>query len=503
MALKFKFELQKLHLYALVFFNLITFFYILINSMIRATNLATEILMLISFLTFIADMVYAALSKNKNGLYALVGIMILFIANFASVQLSFFSYFVNSIPVAGIIALLLIPIIGILTVLNVNFKINSKLDRGFRLFLFAAIPFILLFTVICAFNALFGGGGHFKYATDFFGLFLLILSLNVFLAYIRLYIDSKRKIDILAALVAVMFAYSFVSFAIRDTAFYGDLKENGEKPYGYESYDGLRKFPYSFADPFLGVPTEGIAIEKDVVYYVSDGEEDAGLALRYDLYYPTFEDANRSVLVNIHGMGVDKSFGPLAGRDKYFASRGYVVYDIQVGDCDEKGVNYTEGVESDAAYMLSHISEFFKYAVTHNGTGANFGSTFVTGMSMGGSLALLFGVSYYNDLEALGATIKGIMPLYPGYWPGEADWIGFESALDSDSVPCFTAMGLEDTVVPPDTIFSLLNLYIGAGNVNIHGITFKYAGHGFDVNFTGPENQIVTWGMERFMLRYR
>jgi|GEM_PF-3053554 hypothetical protein len=502
-----KFELKKTRLYTLILFNLIAFFYILINSMIRVTNLATEIFMLISFLTFIADMVYAAFTKNRWGLYANAGIMLLLFVDFGSVQLSSLPAFINSLPVVGIIALLFIPIAGIATAIPEalgipdNFKINAKFDNVFRRVLAVFIPFAFLFTAFCGYNAILGGGGYLKYFTDFAQMYLLVVSINLFLTFVRLYRDSKKKLrDMTAALVIAMFLITFVSFAFRESLVvgYNITKTDAVKT------GGLRRYPYSFTDSFLGVETKGIAVEKDVVYYVSDKNGDRGLALKYDMYYPVFDGAVKSVIVNIHGRGADKGFMNMSGRSKYFASLGYVVYDIQVGDYSESGTNYTAGVVSDSAYMLPHISEFFKYAVAHNEAGANFSSAFVMGVSMGGSLTLKFAISYENGLEELGVDIKGIMPCYPGYWPNEEnDWDDYAGKIDADTVPCLLSMGRQDEIVIPDAIDIIGELYDGAGNQGFEGVGFQFAGHACDFNFTGPENQVIIYRMERFMLKYR
>lgn len=46
-------------------------------------------------------------------------------------------------------------------------------------------------------------------------------------------------------------------------------------------------------------------------------------------------------------------------------------------------------------------------------------NTFITGVSMGGSLASKFVYTYNSDIEELEIMIRGIIPVYSGYWLGD------------------------------------------------------------------------------------
>lgn len=128
-----------------------------------------------------------------------------------------------------------------------------------------------------------------------------------------------------------------------------------------------RAAQYIFEDEYFGIVTQDYAVDKHMLYYTSTEGIDKGLELRYVVYYPTFEGADKSVLVNIHGSSCDKDIGNYAYRNKYFASRGYVVYDIQIGYYKERDIQIQLTPEiRNSGLILVHINEFLKYAVNNN-----------------------------------------------------------------------------------------------------------------------------------------
>ncbi|MHA1194399.1 MAG: hypothetical protein ACTSP9_19295, partial [Promethearchaeota archaeon] len=84
---------------------------------------------------------------------------------------------------------------------------------------------------------------------------------------------------------------------------------------------------------FLGFPIKDCNVDVDVLYYDNDG-----IKLYFDAYYPKGDGSrlpgNNSVIIKIHGGGWqngDKSLGNVLVLNKYLASQGYIVFDIQYG----------------------------------------------------------------------------------------------------------------------------------------------------------------------------
>lgn len=124
-----------------------------------------------------------------------------------------------------------------------------------------------------------------------------------------------------------------LSAVINDGVVYKNNDRNGIKYIA--AIGGINTKPraaqYSFADKYFAIITQDYTVDKHLIYYISTGGIDKSLALICDEYYPTFEGANKSVLVNIRSSGSDKDIGNYAHRNKYIASRVYIIYDIQIG----------------------------------------------------------------------------------------------------------------------------------------------------------------------------
>ena len=151
--------------------------------------------------------------------------------------------------------------------------------------------------------------------------------------------------------------------------------------------------PFNIMGYFLGIPHKDCIVITDQVYYQNVSE---GIILSYDVYLPKGDRANlpgkNSTIIEIHGGGWisgDKGVNAMVQRNKYLASQGYIVFDIQYG---LKNTWYTGFTDADPNVigdftindMVRHVGNFTHYlAANYTKYGANISSVFVTGGSAG------------------------------------------------------------------------------------------------------------------------
>lgn len=291
------------------------------------------------------------------------------------------------------------------------------------------------------------------------------------------------------------------------------------------NFDQFRKFRFSVPEFFFGIPSKGVTVSKDVPFYEGTGSTDEGLTLYFDAYTPAGDGdmlpGGYSVLVRIHGGGWtsgNKGFLNNAQINKYFASQGYVVFDIQYGLNDIKGTSwYSEGAYGDYTVddMVTHVGIFLDYISKHaNEYNANTDSVFISGGSAGGNLALATGLALsdgkYGNIPGKRVTIKGIIPFYPAN--GLADSFGVGASLQfinpgllvkESSPPCLIFQGTHDGLVKYSVTREFKNRYIEAGNTQCAVISAPFGGHACDMYFPGYYNQLFLYYMERFMYQFR
>ena len=158
---------------------------------------------------------------------------------------------------------------------------------------------------------------------------------------------------------------------------------------------------FSIPEYFFGIVTRDFTVKRDILFYTGNEGVDKNLRLYFDVYSSNKDGdmlpGGNSVLIRIHGGGWksgDKGFLNNAQMNKYFASQGYVVFDVQYGLSDG------EMTSSDAATrqrygdftindMVRHIGIFMKYLTdNHEEFNANIDSVFISGVSAGGNLAM-------------------------------------------------------------------------------------------------------------------
>ncbi|MHA1805495.1 MAG: alpha/beta hydrolase [Promethearchaeota archaeon] len=286
------------------------------------------------------------------------------------------------------------------------------------------------------------------------------------------------------------------------------------------------KTQFSTLQYFLGVKSNNYIVEKDVLYFdgsKSPYEVDENITLYFDVYYPKeySEDlpGQGSVLIRIHGgswRSYDKGLSNMMQMNKYFASQGYIVFDIQYGlhRPNRQGdiftpVNVLGNFNIDD--MIRHIGEFTKYLAAHaDQYNANLNSVFISGGSAGGHLAcataLAIDSGRYRYLFSPKIKVKGIIPFYPGnvlpYEWGTPELVRPELMITAESPPSLVFQGYQDALVHWTVSQRWKDTYTAAGNQECAIIYFPLCGHANDLYFNSHFNLVFVYYMERFMYIY-
>ncbi len=492
---------------SLIVLNILSALFYSVCAFADVRNNFMNIAAVITFILIGCNLIYAGLCKIKSSITQIILTAFLFIVNFASNYIAGLSAYTLNKNYIGIISIILIFLINALFIfINIRKKHHLiEINKKVSIILFAAGILFLLSVIIVGIISLFA---HTPINTNTVNLSLLLIVLSLSVCSLLLTVSGSFKSDKVKNLPYFMLAFAVVPLVILQLGVIDDIKQadyNFNKIFpNVETSENMREIPYSFADEFAGVGTDDFEIKRDIVYYSSDSGADSGLKLKYDMYLPTSENACKSVLVNLHGSGGDKDIGNYAHRNKYFASEGYVVFDLQYGDWNESNTNFNENMYSySSENFLFYIDEFFKYLSENNDCGADLSSVFITGVSMGGSLTSKYAYSYDNNLDDYGITLKGIIPVYPAYSP-DADGIdNYLNYVDSTAVPTMVVMGDSDCIVRPEALGETVDAFENADNPNCFALEISYAGHGSDSLMTGRFNQLFMYYAERFMAELR
>ena len=372
-------------------------------------------------------------------------------------------------------------------------------------------------------------------------LFILVLTSGVIIIRFS-FIRKQREMLIVTAICTFIFIgavipYPAIPFGI------ADAEHQMQSVYGtqYTNLDtsGMRPVPYSVFDNLFGMPIDEskFSVQYNIPYL--DNGQDTFL---FDWYCPAGQGPF-PVIISIHGgawvIGNKGSMNiPLFNQ--YFASKGYVVFDIQYGLLDVStlpggsfGVFSTFSSLIPFPYNGSYNIEdqienigYFTKMLDLNSSRykADMNNVFVAGRSAGGNLASLVTLGYKNPLFtgnfSANMTVRGGIWIYP-VTNITRDSTGSFDPFVQGSLPIeeqykklFAATLISNsTVVPPIMIVSgskdgLANYEIQAVSfyrlANSRGhrcilITIPWAGHGFDFNFYGYGGQISTYYIERFM----
>jgi acetyl esterase/lipase len=264
-------------------------------------------------------------------------------------------------------------------------------------------------------------------------------------------------------------------------------------------------------------------VKKDVQYYKDDK-----VTLYFDAYMPPENSKDLpgkgSTLIRVHGgawVSGDKGAQNMGQVNAYFASQGYVVFDIQYGlnnvaQFSMQGVT-PEYVKGDFSIndMVTHIGKFIKYFEQHaDEYGAGTNSVFLSGGSAGGHLVTAVGLGItsgkYKDILDANIKIKGLIPFYPANGSPTNLGIGGDYALinpgqliDKNSPPTLIYQGTKDGLVDPEKTEKFREEYLEKASEKCAVLSMPLAGHGSDLYYSVYYNQLFMYYMERFMYTYR
>ncbi|WP_018923511.1 alpha/beta hydrolase [Salsuginibacillus kocurii] len=418
-----------------------------------------------------------------------------------------------------------------------NKKVQSRSRRKFKLVLTVFLTLVLLIGVYLGLHLLIGRSRSFvelflpPYALFFSMLFLVITVLilniyahlktsvfNVVVATIGLITALMLSIPLLSTPFIVQSAEAKYQEAFQEEA--GQIIPSEQQQY-------VSNTPFLFPDYFFGINSGEYQLVEDVLYYEGENGVDQGIKLHFDAYLPPAgqEDlpGDRSVLIRIHGGGWttgDKGSMNNAQMNKYFASQGYVVFDVQYGLSNEKKlIEYTKVPENIVGGftiddMVRHIGLFTDYLAEHNSDyGANLDSVFISGGSAGGQLTNAVGLGLASkDFDEFNTNlnVKGIIPLYPANGLGDIVEIeGKKELLDpdflvtEDSPPALIFQGTHDGIVPRSVAAAFDQAYKEKDNTNSALLMMPFAGHSSNSYFPGYYSQVFVYYMERFMYQFK
>ena len=229
--------------------------------------------------------------------------------------------------------------------------------------------------------------------------------------------------------------------------------------------------------------------------------------------------------------------------NKYFASQGYVVFDIQYGVYGISALADEMGGFGDAFSMIRDLITppynqsytiqqqlenigYFTKVLEQNNTkyGADLNHTFIVGRSAGGHMASMVTYGYKNPLFA--GNFSTSMNITAGIWfypptnltklestffdlllqgtlplPRQYDKFSASFLIDNSTVtpPVMIVSGEKDMMVNyPSQVVEYYQYARGLGKKCLL-ITIPWAGHAFDINFQTYGGQMSTYYIERFM----
>ncbi|WP_456276405.1 alpha/beta hydrolase [Bacillus sp. AK128] len=366
----------------------------------------------------------------------------------------------------------------------------------------------------------------------FFPGYALFFSIGT-LAITALLLKRKRtKTRVSLAIVGIVIAVSFSApvvstlFTLNEAEqeFSGVFGEDWEEGIPDEVSSYFLNTPFSLPHYFFGTRTEDYTLKENILFYEGVEGVDEDIRLYFDSYLPPENGndlpGNRAVLIRIHGGGWtigDKGSGNNAEVNKYFASQGYVVFDVQYGlSSEDKFVEFApvpDNIVADFTIddMVRHIGIFTNYLVEYNDDfKGDLDRVFVSGPSAGGQLANAVGLGLasgqFTDILNPALKVKGIIPVYPAN--GLARNVGIDGTdelidpallVTENSPPALIFQGTADGVVDSSIATKFDETYLNQNNNGSILFMMPFAGHNGDFYFSNYYNQIFMYYMERFM----
>lgn len=482
-----------------------------------AVSVAGNAAMLVCLAVLATDLLYAVFAKNVVGFWVIPAEAGLFLLSyFARQNASVTLENVRSVSWLNAAALFAMPLLATaFLVLDLTGVGRGEIKLPFIARLLKQVLSPVLLVGLFAF-ALLGydhvynyGNSYHEYTTTRADFLFIAMIFAISCIFLREFIKNRQGEwrDYLRQGVSVLVIFALLSgfgtlcyargyFSLKTDvtgaeAEYQAVFGESSKAYGSDA----RAVPLSLPNLLFGICHEGdYEVIRDVPYRTIGEGEFAGLHLAYDAFLPTAPDAHRSAVIMLHGSGGDKTEGNKMHLNKYLASKGYAVYDLQVGDFNEKNTGYPEDAQRDWDLMLASIDAFFAYAARQESENANFDSTFLIGSSMGGFLATDYMYNYEHNYQDNGVDIRGIVPLYG---------VVSDAEIDKNSVPVLIYIGDHDGTVSVWDAYELREKYREAANNNAILLNVSYAGHGCDSHFSSRGAQLELYYLERFLGKLR
>jgi len=431
---------------------------------------------------------------------------------------------------------------------TVVFNMSPKQILRF-LFLFLCYSILAIFTLVTVLflffdSSLFGWLLSIVYSSIAPLLSIIFISSGIVIIRFS-FMKKRREMIIISALCMFLFFGAIIPY----TAIPGGIaaaESQMIETYG-TAYDNLdtsqmRPVPYSLYDNIYGMPIDesGFSVQENIKY-LDNGVD----SFYFDWYRPSGEGPF-PVIIAVHGgawvIG-DKGSMNVILFNRYFASQGYVVFDLNYGlfDIDElpEEAAATFGAFSSLGTGLSpnyngsytlqqqieNIGEFTKVMELNSSKySADLDNVFVVGRSAGGHMASLVTLGHKNPLYAgnfsAGMTIKGGIWIYPPTNFSRAESNVFDSFMEGNlpieeqynkmsasylianstvTPPIMLVHGNKDGLVDHDSNSGRFLQYATSLGKRCLLITIPWAGHAFDFLFQSYGGQISTYYIERFI----
>ena len=357
------------------------------------------------------------------------------------------------------------------------------------------------------------------------------------------FMKNRNGIIIITFLCIFMFAIALIPYTAIPAGI-ADAESQMNETYGtaYSNLDtsSMRPVPYSFYDNIYGIPIDEskFSVQENIEYYDNGVDK-----FFFDWYRPTGEGPF-PVIITLHGGAwVIGNKGPMniILFNRYFASQGYTVFDLNYGLFDISTISGdASGIFGTFAAMggspnyngsytlqqqIENIGEFTKILELNDTKySADMDNVFVVGRSAGAHMASLVTLGYRNPLYtgnfSTNMTVKGGIWIYPPTNFSRSTGSSFFDPMMQGSLPLdeqyqkMSAAFLitNSTITPPIIIIhgSKDGLAQYSQSVSFHRyatglgkkclfVTIPWAGHGFDYVFPSYGGQISTYYIERFI----